>query len=378
MRKFLLSLVLLVIFCGISSADIVYTTEDGNLGLIRIYRNLSFDLPVVENSIAGSNPIVGAYRGDKEARVFLVDRTLDKTTSGDTLYVFETTNLVEPINSGDLDGIYNVDKAVFSNNGNSVFLLSGLVIYDYSTETLTERNSFDFELQTSNDIYVTEIKGIAVDDAIYVIADTVLSDDVLMQFDGQLKKDNRSFAIIESVEGTSDIAILSDTRLAVAHKGGVSQYRNGSFVTVVSSDYPVEKLCRDNDNGFFYITQRKSGNNYISTLSRYSERRATFSSLTLEGRNPNIQLVRDSNYETLAVIMDEKIMLYDMSTGLLIEDFDRYELGGVPLHMAACRADDSSGTKNSSSSGCEISLSGIILLLVCAGMIAKHKKTAQI
>ena len=375
MRKFFVSLILLVIFCGVSSADIVYTTEEGDLGLIRIYSETSADSPVIKNSIAGTNPIVGAYKGDKEARVFLVDRTDDTSLSGDVLYVFETTDLVEPVNSSDLEGIYNIDSAAFSDNGNSAFFTSGLVIYDFSTETLTERSSYDCEQRISNDIYLPEIKCIATGDrAVYAIINTGTSGDILLRFDGQLKDDIVSFAIYSTEMDTSDIAFLSDSRITVAHSGGVSLFKNGTFTPVISTDYPVKKLCRDNDSGFFYITQHQSEENYVSTLSHYSENGMRFSALTLESANPNVQLLRDDIYETLAVIMDEKIMLYSMESGELIREFNSASLGGVPLNMAACKSTDSSGNESKSKSGCEISFSGIILMLVCAGMISKNKK----
>ena len=379
MKRIFAALIFVLIFCGISSADIVYTTTGGSLGLIKVTSASSADLEGIQYTGSSSNPLVVAYKDkDKNRRVMLIEPTSDESVSGDSYVRFSSTELSTPLDSEQkyIKGIYNTEAVTNTDttNGTSLLLTSGTFIYDLDSSSLNLKNSFDCQ---SGEI-VPEIRSLVTNEVVMALVNTNdASGDVLMRFDGQLKRNVETFGEWDMKEDDAlQIAFLNtSTRLAIAREAGVDLWERGNISTVVSTDAPVEALCRDSSNGFFYVVQSQDvEGKYINTLSHYSTSTTNpFSTVSVNATSSNVQLIRDDTYNVLGMITGEELRLYNMSNGNLIGSYSSSSLGGVPYQMAITNSTSGSAKKSNNNSGCEISGAGIILLLACAGII-KHRR----
>ena len=377
MRKFLLSFVLVFVLFGASYADIVYTTSTGTLGLIEVTSASSADLKGTYTKSL-SNALVSAYSDyDGNRRVILVDKTNDLTTSGDSFSRFSPNDLSKALDEETkyFEGVYGTEIIRNSRNGKSLFLSSSSDIYEFDTDTFAMKNSFD--CTPKSDDVASKIKDIAVlENRIFVLAETQNSGDVVIRFDGQLKRNVGAFYEWAVASGDAmKIAELDNSRVAVARKNDVALLENKkvtSLVSLVSSDNPVKDLCRDSESGFFYATQTTdSSGNYVNTISHYTGSINNFSNVVLNSTSSTLQLIRDDTYNVLGVISGTGINLYNMSDGTLINTFTSSELGGNPVSMAITNSRINTSNKKNNS-GCEVSGLGMILLLMCAVSFSKR------
>ena len=61
MRKIFAGVMLAVLLCGSAGADVVYTTDTGNVGLIKILSSTSADFYGTQYTGVGSDSLLGSY-----------------------------------------------------------------------------------------------------------------------------------------------------------------------------------------------------------------------------------------------------------------------------------------------------------------------------
>ena len=372
MKKFLLSLIFLGMICGISSADIVYSTSNGKLGLIKISSNASGDvvnLDGVKYSGSATNSFISSYRDKDDNNIVIL---INHLTSGDTARRFNSNNLSSPVDNEEisLTGVKGATAAAFSNNGRSLYFATPSGVIDVSTETMTTNRSFDCTPKNSDDIS-PEIKGVVVNgNRVFALIDyQTESNDAVLIFDGQLKTDVEAYAKLEGHNDMTSMTWINSSRLAFTRSTGVDILSGSTFTKVVSTDYPVKTLQSDTGNGFFYATQNDSDGIYVDTLSHYSTGTSNFSTVTVNASNSNLQLLRYD--KVLAAIMGDEIQLYSIEKGTLLKTFSSSQLGGTPMNMTIAHVGGTSDTSDKSS-GCEVGTVGAMALIIL-GMMLKRK-----
>ena len=367
MRKILVSMILVMIVNACACADIIYTTDAGNLGLIKVQSQTSVDLYGTQYSGVGRDSLLDAYWNSGTSRIILVDRTTNTATSGDTALIFKPSDLTHPIDSEPkvLSGVYDTQALVSSYNGKGLFFASGASIHEFSTEDFSLSRSYRYTPDTSEDI-TPSIKSLLTGQyTVYALVEQDSSEDILLVFDGQLRDDTgKNFAKYRAPSGAEMIVWLKGSVLALAHDDGVS-YLNSSvgFYSVVSSDAPVKALCRDSGSGFYFAEQVQSGDSYTTTLRHYSSETKTSTTLHAETGDSVSRLLYDDDGGVLAALLGNKVFLYNLRGDALIAEYDNSLLGGKPVQIALSY---SSGDDGKNSSGCDMSGGGILLLLIGA------------
>ena len=133
MKKICFSLIILLMFCGAASAHIIYTTEAGSLGLIKVDSITSFDVSGIkytggENSVAASYWENNTSNGAGNSKIILITPTEDTTLSGDTAVRFSSSEtLSSPIDDDPivLEGSYGTPIICGTNSGGSLYLATG-------------------------------------------------------------------------------------------------------------------------------------------------------------------------------------------------------------------------------------------------------------
>ena len=359
MRKFLVSVILVMMLCVSAYADIVYTTDTGNMGLIGITGSTSADFYGTQCTGIDSSLLLGSYWDGSSTRIILVDRTTDLTTSGDTALIFSPSNLTAPINENiTLSGVYNTQAISGSNNGRGLFLASGASVYELRTLDFQPVRSYTYDPETSRDI-TPKVKALLMGTyMIYAMIEQENSADIILGFDGQLRDDVENFTKEYLPSGTTSISWLSRSRIAAAHTDGVSIWGSSGFISIVSTDAPVKALCQDSENGFYFLERAQSGDTYMTTLKHYSSGEITI--LSTGDTGLSCQLIRDETYNVLGAVTGSRILLYNMKDDLLIGEYDASSLGGLPVYITAGNV---KGDDSSSSSGCDVSGMGMIVLM---------------
>ena len=361
MRKiFLAVLAVMIMMCGAAGADIIYTTESGNMGLIEITED-GVSAPAVKYSGAGSNAFVGTYWDGEDTRVILIERSPE---SYDRALVFSQSNMTTPVGDYvELDGVKDTRAVANSLYGTSIYFASygSSSLCEFDTENFTPRNSYIHEQENSRDIYPHHVVGVRTDYRyVYALIDVSPYRSLYLRFDGTLERDKEAFYSDEIDSSTSSMA-QTGSGLMFACSDGVKYFGRDGLAYAVSSDSPVKSICADDGSGFYFMTQYQSGDVSFDVIAHYSSGTSTIS----EHESGSVSmLVKDTNYSVLAAVTGGKILLYDMEDDTLIAEYDSTELGGVPVHVSASRND---GAKDERSSGsCSLSGMGAAMLLVFA------------
>ena len=385
-KKFFVSFILVCLLSCCSYADIVYTTENGTMGLIEIANiTLSTDEPV--EMYSGFDPDslpAHFYNEDGTSFIALIEPETDtEASSGDKALIFNVSDLTKPVydKAKILTGVYCANSAAYSDNHRGLFLssnrnlLNGALISEFDTSDLTFVRSYkydkdDKDLELASDAF---INGILVSDSsVYgLISHATSQDSMLLRFDGQLKDDISGYTKVKVKHDAELIAFANDYRVILGHSNGVDGMLGGEFILLASSDYPVKALCRDAGNGFYFITESPSG---MQTLNHYTDTGVTeLDSGLIKASACQAVYFGNDDKKFLAVIMQNKIMIYNALDDSLAAEFDSRELGGTPAYITSVTQNTSS-SKDSGKSGCDITGSGILLIL-CAGymMIRKRK-----
>ena len=370
MRKIILALTVLLMFCGVSYADFIYTTSTGSLGTITI--NSSSDIEESPNQYAGklSSPFLTTYWNGSTTRLALIDR--NATASGDRAYIFTPDSLANYSASWDIAGVYDTEEAGYSENGYSLFLTSGAWIYEIRTADFRVLNSYDCTRILSNDSYSTEIVSINVDSSLINVIVAAGDARRYAQFDGQLDDTRDYFKSRDVSSGASSVLSTSDNYNAIGHSSGIDviNRRNVNFYAIASTDYPVKAMCLDNSGSLFYATQYQSGDEYVNTIMHLADG-TSFSPVTIESSFSNIKLVRDdSKRETFAAMTNEGISIITYKDKLTsTHEFTASMLGGTPVGIVSATVSGYNG--NSSSSGCDAS--GLGLMMLAAVLVMRRK-----
>lgn len=373
MKKIFAVMAVLALMSGASWADIVYTTDQGNLGFIKIRNALSADAPQVRYSGLGDNAAVTAFWDGRETKIIAIDRAKDGADSDDRGLVFRASNLSSPITDKiTLHGVRNTRSAISSLNGKSLFFASyanGSIV-EFDTEHFTPVRSYKH--QTSSRDIVPHVVRVATDyRSVYGLVEAE-GESVFLRFDGQLKSGTRYFRSTPVKVKVSGMSMLAHGLFAVATSSGIG-YMNpyyGEFTEVLDTDAPVKSVCPDNGDGYYFVTQELSGEEYVNTLGH---RTGDETVLVLEnGTGERCGIFMHFPTDTLVVVTSDKIMLYRASTDEFVKEYTSEELGGNPVSVTS---NYSSGySERTSSSNCNISGSGMVLLLSCAVMIMKRRK----
>ncbi|MBQ3403120.1 MAG: hypothetical protein IJG65_07095 [Synergistaceae bacterium] len=368
-RKILAVLVMIMMLCGISWADIAYTTSDGGLGLIKFKSSTSVDVEGIKYQGSSTSPFVAPYWDGGSSRVILIDRTDDAATSGDTAQTFSPSDLSSPLETTPktLTGIYGTRSAAGSVNGRALFLASGTKVTEFSTENFAQVHSYDCMANYGSNDVVPLVRDVMTNYyTIYILADSEDAS-MLLKFDGQLRRDVEDFSVTSLPHRSSSMSWLSRSRIALPHSEGIDILYSDTISTL-SSDRPVVSVCADRDSGFYFITQTASGD---ATLSHYSYSTQQTTDLFTNEAGGNVQLLQETNYNVLGVIIGGKIRLYNMTDDSLVGEYSSSVLGGTPLNMAMTTAtgEDSSN----SSSGCDASGVGLCIAGLLAFMMTRKK-----
>ena len=374
-KKILMGLMLVMIFCGTSQADIVYTTSTGNLGLFTISRNddtLTITSPVLQYSGVGTNSLAASYWDGSNARLIVIDRTTDLTaSSGDTALIFSTGNLTEPLNTEKttLTGAYNVQSVINSYNGRGLFAASreNASFIEFYTKDFSVGHSYVYEPESGDTEAAKAVNIIADIKNLYVLLNVGASKSLAMKFDGQLKKDIEGYVRVENDYAASLMGWLSNGRIAAAHSNGVDVLESGHFRRLMSFDVPVKTFCMDSGNGFYFEAQ--SGD--VCGLYHYDHESADVTPLRENMTGTRLQTLRDESNNVLAAIIGGKILFYDMLNDTLAGEYDSSALNGEPVSLAVPSA---SGDDGKRSSGCNLSGAGIILLSACVYCLKSKRR----
>ena len=369
LRKITVSLMILMLLCGVSYADFIYTTEGGTLGALRITSLNEIEQSTEYNSNI-SYPLLTAYWNSTSTGIILIESYA--TDSGDRAYIFNPSSLTTYSSSADIPGVYGANLAAYTDSGYSILLASGSEIYDVDTSSFKVKNSFDCTNIISQDGYDTEICSIAVDYSYVHILAKAGDATNYIRFEGQLKREGVKAFMSRDVSPDTYLVVSTSTNFpAVCHSSGIDVMdRSGRFQPLLSTDYPVKAVCSDsNSNGFYYVEQMQSGDKYTNTIY-HSSGSSYFTPVTIESSSPNIKLIRDnSRTEYFAAMTDEQIMVLMYNNGITSTwEYSASTLGGKPWEITT--ASVSGYNANSSSSGCS-SGSALILLAVIPLMLKR-------
>ena len=370
LRKFILSLMILLLPCGVSYADFIYTTTEGMLGTIWTNQSSDIELSSTHYNPGIPSPFLTSYWSGSNTKILLLDRYA--SDSGDKGYVFSPSNLGEISESHDIAGVFGTEHAGFSENGYSIFLTSGARIYDVSASAFSVKSSFDCSKVISRDGYDTEICDIAVDTIVIHVLAKAGDDLRYIRFDGQLKDDVKIFKSFDVSPGASVILGAANSAAFIGHSYGIDVLRRtGRSERVISTDYPVKAMCPDESNNLFYAEQRQSGDVYVNTIRHYAER-SLFEEAEIVSSSPNIKLIRDNTRrEVFAAMTDEKITVFVYTNYVTSKrEFTASELEGTPAGITAATV-TGYDPKSSSSSGCSSGYAGMIMLAVIPFMLKR-------
>ena len=362
MKKFIAAFLFVIILCGVASADIVYTTTDGKIGLITIGGASSIDVEEIQYETGLTNPIVSAYWADETAKTLVIGQSED--IENDIAIRFNSSNLTTPLDSNPvtLSGVSNASHISSIRNGRGLYLVYGSSIREFDTENLLPKDRV-YTYSTSNEEADTNIKGaLVVSNRIYVLVNNTL-----MSFDGQLDRDEQNFSEWNLESGAETICTLSGSRIAIGHSSGV-QILGKRLLNAIEDIAQVKALYPDNGSGFYFVTQENSEGDYQNTLYHYT---GVTTNTIHRFTGEHFQLLRNSNL--LAMIMEEKIQFYNPANDdEFIKEFDKDELGGTPYRITNRSV---SGEKDTygSSGGCNLSNAGIIMfsLILCCVKISR-------
>ncbi len=368
-------------FCATASADIIYTTAEGGLGVIKVGSVTSASLTGITYN-ATANSVAAPYwenntsNGEGNSKIILITpkSSDDNTISGDTALIFSSaSSLTSPLNDANdpavLKGTYGTPVICGTNSGGSLYLATGASVREYKTSNFSLYNTYT---HPSYDVSPNpEIKSILKTDSnIYLLAarNSAVSNDLILVMNGLLTLNTENASSWEIPTKTSKTAaLISDSRIAVGCDEGVWNAKSSNSVKLVSTDYPVVSICQDSSSGFYYIVQ--SDNNGVKTNSlRHYQNTTTDTELLNNIQGDGAQIVRDNAYNVLAVLIGNTIKLYNIAedTEITISG-----LTGTPISIAPI---STSGNSADSSSGCMIGSTGLVFAVALFAALKQKRK----
>ena len=384
MKKFLASLIFLGMLCGAASADFVYSTTDGKLGIINIPSADSVDLSSTRYEGTKANSIIATYwenntsNGNGNSKLLFVTPTTGGPESSDTAIRFQNANISAPLDDAEnpitLQGANGSKIVATTQSGGSIYIAAGSSVRKYSTESFALEKVYE---EASNDVVPNpEINGLLLTASrVYVLftRNKAESKDIVLDFDGQLSTGIRNFNSWEVASCSKTIQFISNSRMLVGHEEGID-ILNGE--RLVSSDAPVISICSDNGDGFYYATL----SNDLSSVYHYSASTSTATAL-LSNVSGNHVNVNHTDYDTLTVIAGGEMKIYKMEDDSLLKTYTASELGGTPYNITVAIAGGDSASGGSG--GCnlirneELGIRNfLIILLVVLGLSLRRVKNS--
>ena len=380
MKKIFLSFIILSILSASASAHIIYSTEDGGLGLIKVSSASSIDsAPEIKYS-GEEGSVVSSYwenntsNGSGNSKIIFISpkESSDVTVSGDTAVRFSSyQSLGNPIDSNaiSLKGTYGTPVICGTNSGGSLYLATGATLREYRTLNFELRNSYTYP---SKDISAPnpQIKAVTKNDSsIYVLVSlsndktlSTASNDVVITLDGTLNP-NSEYAGRLEVRTSNDaysMNFISDSRVAVGCADGIYRVQASATTKLVSSDAPVIALNQDTSSGIYYVTKSDDQNLRLYHFTTSTESPGTLIK-TVSGDKAYI--TKDSDYNVLGVIMGKEILVIGMESGAVLRIFESKDLSSTPSAPISIAASSTTGNSASKSSGCMIGGTGLALML---------------
>ena len=378
MKKIFLSFMILSMLCASASAHIIYTTQEGKLGLIKVNGTgvNSIDLSGTQYAGGGKGSVVAPYwenntsNGAGNSKIILITpkESGDTSVSGDTAVRFSSSeSLSNPIDEKpiNLTGTYGTPVICGTRSGGSLYLATGATMREYKTKDFSLYNSYTYA--SSDSAPNPEIKSVIKNDAnVYVLVGlgntkiktgTNFSNDVVVQLEGTFKS-----PVAREIKTSSDaytmdfLDFLSDTKIAVGCEDGVYHLQSSSTTSLVSSDAPVIALHQDTGSGFYYATVSSDQNVRLYHYTTSNTKPEAF--LTASGDKAKTKIIKDSEYNVLGVITSDEISIITMSNDTY-KTFNSTVLGGVPISIAAS---STTGNSADTSSGCMIGGAGLALM----------------
>ncbi len=364
MKRILAAIIILTALSGISYADIVYTTSSGSLGIIPVNSKEDIGTPLVMYSGLGSNPLVGSYvvetSQNKTSPYIMVVNRSSSLEESDTALIFKASDLTSPVERVTLKGVYHTKAFASSYNGRSLFFASqgnASIVEFASSSPDIPLNMYMYDNISEDTDYEPELVDMSVG-MYHILALFRATPDKLelFTFDGQLKEGIKDFRRGTIRNDATNISYLRANRFAIGAEGGIIQLNYTAIQAVISTDYPVSSVCRDTGDGLFYAEQSESGD--VNIWHYVDETITKIASLESDS---DCKLLKDSNYEVLAVMTEKGIYLYGMRDGTLLASFDTSSLGGVPLNITVSKA---AGDDGSSGSNCNVSSIGALMMSI--------------
>ncbi|MBQ7155018.1 MAG: hypothetical protein IJR85_05645 [Synergistaceae bacterium] len=357
MRKFFVSVMILLALSAGAYADVVYSTEDGSLGVVRITSQGSADLRGIQYKGNDDNTLLGSYWDGDDSRIILVSRTTDYTASGDTALIFNPADMSEPLDTTPkvLNGVYNAKMMTGTYNGRGLYFVSGSSVREFSTETFKRVRTYTCK-PDSGDTQAPPVKSLAVSRyTVYLLTERANSGDVVMMFDGQLRDDIEDFRQRTAPSGSSAMAVLSNSLMVIAHDTGVDGLSTSGFYEIVSRDCQVNAICPDNDKGFYFAEESNDG---TTTYLKHYNKNGTLSVIRTENEAGDCQMIYDDSDGVMCVVFGGKLLVYRTKDDVLIGEFGSSELGGNIRHVASGVV---KGADTSDNGGCNFSGLGMLL-----------------
>ncbi len=385
MKKILLSLVILSLSLGVSEASLVYTTVNGDMGIVD-YSAISGDMIVYPREYSTQNvAIVASYLHNGYSKTLLVepdDLKLDEGGSWDRFYMFDSANLTTPENYDEdlrLTGISGATSIVTAVNGEqtSVFVadINGSIA-EYRSGNTEPRNYFSYPEFTGYDSAF--MKVMIAGERLFVLNMLLDEDDgyvyEALMFDGLLER-NRSFSSFDLGSDVNDIAVTSSGLIFATYDNGIRQYKNRKTVEDVltldsgkaTAIYAISRTT------FYFVIEDSNAN--TSTLAYY-DGSAAYNVYTAPSVGTlKSKITYDSKNNLVGAIIGDGIVIVD-NANLTVSDFvTADELGGAPVSIAFVGASTLTNKSSSSGSGgcASVSLSLIGALLLALPLISRKK-----
>ena len=129
----------------------------------------------------------------------------------------------------------------------------------------------------------------------------------------------------------------------------------------------MKAVCQDDGSGFYFIEQYEDEAICTTTLKHYNSEEAVTLFTNTEGHG--CRLLRDGDNGIIAAIVGDEILVYSMEKDILLGEYGRAELGGIPEQIALSTV---KGDDGKSSSGCSVAGMGMLLILAAGCMFLKR------
>ena len=391
MRKtFLMSVFALLcalLAAGTAGADVFYTTESGTLGTIVIKSAESIDPPAPVVSSLGTNTSldVSSFGVDGGTRVMVTKRS----TGGDDTAVIYTPGTWTDSNNYTLTGTRNIHGTANARNGKSLYTASwgtaSIVEYDNTSNYKATGRQYTYKpagTAHAEDVLVgsSAIYGLfSVQSADTEGKEKYLSSR-LVWMDGQLSDTVQGFGGINAGPNASEMAFLSDGRIAIAYrgnskKGGIDLLSGGTISTLISGDVSGDKygeiptLCSDGDKGLYFVGQKLSDDISVDTLYRWKSD-GTFSTLESSDHSAFVKVAWDDSNKLLVLARANKIEIF--KDDKRVQKFESTQLDGTVSSMALTASAGS--TDSGSSSNCDLLAPGSLALFLLPLTLIRRRK----